>query len=379
MTSRRRVAVVTGARAEFGLLDPVMRAISAHDALDLAVIAAGAHLLPPAETVREVAAKYTIAAAVTMQTAGAHTRADDARSLGRGVAGFADAYERIRPAWVVVLGDRIEAFAAASAASVAGFAVAHIHGGDRAEGIADEAMRHAISKLAHLHLAATAQSAERLIRMGEPAERVRIVGSSAIDDLHAIAPMRDDDWRALGEPEAILLHHPIGRDDDAEAADTRAILEGLAGARVAALAPNFDPGRAGVLRAISDARSLGGIAAFADHLPRASFIAALRRLAAVGGALVGNSSAGLIEAAAIPVAALDIGPRQNGRERASNVIHIDAPAVGAVREAFARARSLDLSGSRHPYGAGDAGVRIAGALAATDPLAPGFSRKHNAY
>ncbi len=379
MTSRRRVAVVTGARAEFGLLDPVMRAISAHDALDLAVIAAGAHLLPPAETVREVAAKYTIAATVTMQTPGAHTRADDARSLGRGVAGFADAFEHIRPAWVVVLGDRIEAFAAASAASVAGFAVAHIHGGDRAEGIADEAMRHAISKLAHLHLAATAQSAERLIRMGEPAERVHIVGSPAIDDLHSIAPMCDDDWRALGEPEAIVLYHPIGRDDDAEAADTRAILEGLAGVRVAALAPNFDPGRAGVIRAISDARSHGGIAAHAEHLPRASFIAALRRLAAAGGALVGNSSAGLIEAAAIPIAALDIGPRQNGRERANNVIHIDAPAVGAVREAFARACSLDLSGSRHPYGAGDAGERIAGALAATDPLAPGFSRKHNAY
>ncbi len=379
MTAPRRVAVITGTRAEFGLLDTVMRAIATHDALELCVVVAGAHLLAPAETVREVAAKYTIAATVPMQTPGMHTRADDARSLGRGVAGFADAFELLRPAWVVVLGDRIEAFAAASAASVAGIAVAHIHGGDRAEGVADEAMRHAISKLAHLHLAATAMSAERLVRMGEPAERVRIVGSPAIDDLHAIAPMSDDDWRALGEPEAIVLHHPIGRDDDAEAADMRAILEGVAGLRVAALAPNSDPGRVGVIRAISDARSRGGISAFAEHLPRESFIGALRRLAAAGGALVGNSSAGLIEAAAIPVATLDIGPRQHGREHAENIVHIDTPTANTVREVFERARSIKLTTLRHPYGDGRSGERIASTLATFDPREPGFIRKHNTY
>src|SRR5205814_7191599 len=107
-------------------------------------------------------------------------------ATGRGIAGFARVFEEIRPDWVVVLGDRIEAFAAASAASIGGWALAHIHGGDRAEGIADEAMRHAITKLAHLHLAATPQSGERIARMGERPAHVHVVGSPALDELGSI-------------------------------------------------------------------------------------------------------------------------------------------------------------------------------------------------
>jgi UDP-N-acetylglucosamine 2-epimerase len=116
----------------------------------------------------------------------------------------------VSPDWVVVLGDRIEAFAAASAASIAGIAVAHIHGGDRAEGIADEAMRHAISKLSHLHCAGSEQSARRLIRMGEPARCVFATGSPAIDGLRAIKRLFAEQFAALGSPRAIVLMHPSG-------------------------------------------------------------------------------------------------------------------------------------------------------------------------
>ncbi|MBY0260816.1 MAG: UDP-N-acetylglucosamine 2-epimerase, partial [Phycisphaerales bacterium] len=142
-SKRLRVAVVTGTRAEFGLLRPVMDAIKARKDLQLLVVAGGAHLLAPARTIREVESAYTVAATVPMQRPGQTGRAADAAALGRGVSGFAKAFADLKPDWVVVLGDRIEALAAGSAASVAGIAVCHIHGGDRAEGIADEAMRHA--------------------------------------------------------------------------------------------------------------------------------------------------------------------------------------------------------------------------------------------
>lgn len=375
----RRVLVVTGSRAEFGLLEPVMRAVDAHPALDLRVAVAGSHLVGAARTGREVEARWPIAATVPMQGDEPRTRLADAAALGRGVVGFAGAIADLGPAWVVVLGDRIEAFAAAGAASVAGVAVAHLHGGDRAEGIADDAVRHAITKLAHLHLPATDESARRLIRMGEDPARVRVVGSPAIDDLARHEPMPDERWRALGQPEAALLLHPVGRDDDAEAADARAILESVRGVRPLALAPNHDPGRAGIDRVWREAHDRGEIAAFVEHLPRAEFVGLLKRLASSGGVLVGNSSAGLIEAAALRVPVVDIGPRQGGRQRPGNVLHVRSPTPENVRAALDEARRLDLADLDHPYGDGRAGPRVAAALAEIDPARPGFIRKRNAY
>ena len=127
-----------------------------------------------------------------------------------------DVFAQIKPHCVLVLGDRIEAFAGASAGSIGGFMLAHMHGGDRAEGIADEAMRHAITKLAHLHLPATQESADRIIAMGEHADGVHVVGSPAIDGLDAIPPLSDEKYAALGSLEIVFLMHPIGRADDAE-------------------------------------------------------------------------------------------------------------------------------------------------------------------
>ncbi len=243
--SIRRIAVVTGTRAEFGLLRPVMAAVDAHPALDLLVIAAGAHLIPPAETFREVKKAFPVADSVPMQKPGPASRLVDAEATGRGIARFARSFAAHRPDWVVVLGDRIEAFAAASAASIGGIALAHIHGGDRAEGIADEAMRHAITKLAHLHLPATEESAERIRRMGEPGERVHVVGSPAVDDLARFEPLGGDQWAELGSPAGLLLMHPIGRHAEEEEAATAAVIEGAVGAlgergRLLCLAPCSD-------------------------------------------------------------------------------------------------------------------------------------------
>lgn len=381
MSAAATIAVVTGTRAEFGLLRSTMRAINDRDDLALRVVVAGSHFLAPAETWREVAEEFEIAARVEMQRDDEpRDRVHDAFALGRGVKGFARAFRDLRPHGVLVLGDRIEAFAAAAAASVTGVPLAHVHGGDRAEGVADEAMRHAITKLAHVHFPATAASAERIARMGEPSERVFAVGSPAVDGLAQIQPMNDARYAELGAPDVVLSLHPIGRPDHAERADAESVLEGLTGRRVLALMPNHDAGRAGIVEALRAAS-----VRLVEHLPRDEFVALCKRVAIEGGLIAGNSSAGLIECAAITPAlpCVNVGPRQAGRERPASVVDAGTVTASGVAAALTQAARIDRERVGHPYGDGSTGVRIAETLARL-----GFSdastrermvRKRNAY
>lgn len=422
----RTIAVVTGTRAEFGLLRPVMRAIESHPALRLRVVAAGAHFLPPVRTIREVEHEFAVAAKVRMQRPRETGRAADAAALGRGAEGFARAFARLKPDWVVVLGDRIEAFAAASAASIGGLAVAHIHGGDRAEGIADEAMRHAITKLSHLHCAATKQSAERIRKMGERPEHVHVTGSPAIDGLDAIEPMSDREAKSLGDPRIVVLLHPVDRliegvlrvpklPESGVQKPPRAVrlsdwefaywtLQGRGGLpaepalgpcwnamprgikrpcpRELYLMPNHDPGRDGIIATLDRASSFTGNPIL-EHLPRDDFIALLKRMVQKRrGFLLGNSSAGLIECAALGVPVINVGPRQDGRERDRNVIDADPLDVRRYRAQLKRADTM--AGRLKPstrFGDGRAGARIAALLAETrlDPRSTSLLRKRNTY
>jgi UDP-hydrolysing UDP-N-acetyl-D-glucosamine 2-epimerase len=378
--TRYRVAAVTGSRADYGLLRPVMRAIAEHPQLELMVIPAGSHLVAPAETFHDVKRDFAIAQIVPMQIAGRHGRSEDVESLARGVGRFGRAFDQLRPDWVLVLGDRIEAFAAASAGSIGGRAVAHVHGGDRAEGVADEAMRHAITKLAHLHLAASPASAERLVRLGERPEHVLCTGSPALDELDATPPLDDAAYRELGEPNLVLVMHPTGRPVEVEEAVTSQVLLAVSGMRVLALHPNFDPGREGVLRAL-EAGAGGAMPDYTirTHLPRGQFVGLLKRLARTGGVMVGNSSAALIEAAALRLPAVDIGPRQAGRERFANVVHAEREQRESIVLALETALSIDRGKITHTLGDGSAGRRIAGALARVNPLDPDLLRKRCAY
>ncbi len=376
---RKTVAIVTGTRAEFGLLRPVIDAVRAHRGLRLKLIAAGSHFLPPARTIREVEAAYAVAARVLMQRAGRTGRHEDALATARGVEGFARAFAKIKPDWVVVLGDRIEAFAAASAASIAGIGVCHIHGGDRAEGIADEALRHAITKLAHLHCAATLKSARRIISMGERRESVHVTGSPAIDGLDRLAPLTESEFEAIGRPRGVVLMHPSGD----EAAD-RAFMRGVFDALVAnvidpalVLAPNADSGREVILDEIR--RRMGERYAttvhFREHLPRSVFVRMLR-MNPDGFVVIGNSSAGLIECAALGVRVVNLGHRQRGREQAKNVVNVPEPDGLAIMKAVLKAaRYRNWHKPGHPFGDGRAGPRIADLLAKTDPA--GLLRKRN--
>ncbi|MEM7575926.1 MAG: UDP-N-acetylglucosamine 2-epimerase [Planctomycetota bacterium] len=353
----RIAAVVTGTRADYGLLETVCRAIDQHAGLSLRLVVTGTHLTQ--RTLSDIA--FPVAAKVTMQKRDRFGRRADAAALGRGVSGLTEAFASIGPEFVVVLGDRIEAFAAASAASVMGIRVVHLHGGDRAEGVADEAMRHAITKLAHLHLPATAASGRRILKMGEQRETIRAVGSPAIDDLSTIS----------ADPEAndlIILVHPVGHDDATERRGMANVLAATSKCDRLVLSPNADPGRDGILNAIRDA----GIDPV-EHLPRRRFVSMLKG----ANAMVGNSSAGLIEAAACKTPCVNIGPRQNGRDKPNSVV--DATySPRSIRSALSQALRLDPRRFRHPYGKGDTGRKVADLLASID-LRKVPIRKLNAY
>lgn len=375
MSGKRPVAVVTGSRADFGLLRPVLRAIAAREELELLVFAAGSHLVPPATTLRDVKAEFHVAELIPMQTVGRVGRLADAESVGKGVSLTARAIERHRPEWIVVLGDRIEAFAAGSAAAVAGVGLAHIHGGDRAEGVADESMRHAITKLAHVHFAASRESHDRILRLGEPDERVYLVGSPAIDELASMEMMSEETWRDLGSPRTLALLHPAGLGDARERAIAAAVFDAaIESPPVLALMPNLDPGRDAVMGELIARQARMRVL---EHVPRAAFIGLLKKLASIGGVLIGNSSAGLIEAAAVGLRVIDVGPRQAGREQPPNVTHV-AESELAKLGALVRERPSSVPTS-HPFGDGHAGERIAEVLAKVDPSREGFTRKRNTY
>jgi UDP-hydrolysing UDP-N-acetyl-D-glucosamine 2-epimerase len=396
------VLFATGSRADYGLLVPVINAARADSRLVVLVAACGEHLLGPARTVRQVEADGAVDARVPMQRLSDRGRPDHALALARGVAGFARAIKDLDPDWVVVLGDRVEALAAASAASVSGVGLCHIHGGDRAEGIADEAMRHAITKLANLHCAATRASADRIVAMGEDPASVHVTGSPAVDglrkikalDARAVASLAraTPDVLAPSALRAVVLVHPDGRGPRELRAMARGavLLAWSLGAVPLVLAPNSDPGREHIVGAYDGlARSsplARGLMVRLDHLARETFVALLKRLATQTplGVLIGNSSAGLIEAAAIGLTSVNFGPRQNGRERADNVIDVPEPSGRAL--ALASDLLMVLlgegagggGGGPEPsalFGVGRAGLTIARLLATRSPTI----RKRNAY
>ncbi len=367
MEPMRTVAVITGSRADFGLLRSVMQAIDEHPTLELQVLAAGAHLLEPARTIQEVEAAFPLAAVIEMQREELTGRLADADAVGRGICGFTEHFARLEPDIALVLGDRIEAFAAAAAASIGGIRVAHVHGGDRAEGVADEAMRHAITKLAHIHLPATTASAERIIAMGEAAERVHVVGSPALDDLDRFAPLGSAPFEALGRPEIIFLLHPSAEPLEQQARQAQLAL-GLCRrhGRTLALMPNHDPGREAIAHAIAESPGPS-----VEHLPREQFIGLLKRVRV----LVGNSSAGLIEAAALGVASINLGPRQAGRERPEHVVDVPDWSPAAIERALREAAS-PAPRVHHPYGDGQSGTRIAEVLAGCDFETHGLAKRN---
>ncbi|CAN7274111.1 UDP-N-acetylglucosamine 2-epimerase [Brevundimonas sp. LjRoot202] len=377
----RKVCYISGTRADFGLMRSALTAVHEHPALDLSVIVTGMHLSQAhGNTVAEIEASgLRICARVPVPLEPA-TGATMARNLGTMLGAFVDVMEVERPDIVLLLGDRGEMLAGALAGIHLNIPVAHIHGGERS-GTVDEPVRHAISKLSHLHFTATEAARERLVRMGEDPAHIQVTGAPGLDDLvEAGAPDRDATVRAHGldpaRPFALLMYHPVLQEAATAADDITAILAALQAAdlQILALMPNADAGSDGVRAALSSARGAPGLVLH-DHLARPDFIAAM----ACADLMVGNSSAGIIEAASFGTPVLNIGPRQNLRERNANILDVAVAAElgDGIRAMLTKGRFPATNIYRRP-GGGRAADRIADALAAA-VLDEGLLMKVNRY
>jgi UDP-hydrolysing UDP-N-acetyl-D-glucosamine 2-epimerase len=356
---RLHVAVVTGTRAEFGIFRPVLDAIAGEKSLRMQLIVTGMHLQRRfGNTIDDIrAAGYPIAATVPM-----YGNSDSpAEALARGTMGLARAYRRLNSDLVFVLGDRLEILAAASAALAEQKLIAHLHGGETAPGQWDEQIRHAISKMAHVHFAATAAAGRRIRQMGENPASIHVTGAPALDlATRAAARMKATRSRPV---RPLLVLHPSTPDDALEYRHTmlvlRALLGRFPGTPITAVGPNNDPGHRGILRAYRDCREQVQLLM---SVPQDLFWGLMHEHSL----LVGNSSSGIIEAATFGCAVINIGPRQSGRERSANVL--DVPfSPGAISAAIDRvlsdkplARRIALA--KNVYGDGRAAPRIAAAL-----------------
>src|SRR5258705_6989898 len=246
---QRRICFVTGSRAEFGLMQSTLRAIQSHPKLKLQIIATGMHLDPahgkPLSNICEAdfAIDVTIPWSPSSQSA-----VSTAAATGQAIAALAEAFKKLKPDIVLVVGDRVEAFAAASAAHISQIPIAHIHGGDRALGQIDDSLRHAISKLSHIHFPATRQSAQRLLKLGEDKFRIHSVGSPGLDNILETAADSGD----VSGRFALIMFHPTSPDVHSEESVAGEILSAVLGAdfeRMVIFQPNNDPGCQGIRRA----------------------------------------------------------------------------------------------------------------------------------
>lgn len=365
--AKRTICVVTGSRADYGLLFWVMKAIQQDTALQLQVAVTGMHLAPEFGMTQHAieADGFPISARVDSLVSGDSPVAV-AKSIGLGVIGFADALERLRPDIVVLLGDRFEVFAAAQAALIAKIPVAHIAGGDLTEGALDDAIRHAITKMAHLHFVTNAAAEARVRQLGEDARCVFNVGSPGLDTVrHAKLLSRGELEAALGlslrARNLLVTFHPATLARGSSTPYLAALLAALD-----ALGDEF-----GIVftKANADAegrtfnRMLAAHVAarpncrLFDSLGQQLYLSLMRHVDAV----VGNSSSGLYEAPTLRKPAVNIGDRQKGRLRAASVLDC-APTAEAIEHTIRAALALDCSQVTNPYGDGHSAERIVAAL-----------------
>ena len=373
--NRQRICVVTGSRAEYGLLYWVLHDLRADPGVELQIIATGMHLAPEhGLTVREIEADgFTVTRRVETLLS-SDSPGSVAKSVGLGVIGLSDALAALTPDVVVVLGDRFEILAVAQACLFHRIPLAHIAGGDVTEGAFDESIRHAITKMAHVHLVTNEEAARRVRQMGEDPTRVHVVGSPGLDHLRRRSLLTRLELEAelgapLGVRNLLVTFHPVTLDENEGMGEFDALLGALAATqpdtRLWFTRPNADTGG----RAMA-ARLDAFAARHAERTRVYTSLGQLRYLSLMAqvDAVVGNSSSGLYEAPSFGIATVNVGDRQRGRLAAGSVLHCKAEQ-GAIAEALQHALSLDCTGVINPYGDGHSAPRIVRALRALPPAA----------
>ncbi len=370
----KKIAVVTGSRADYGLLNPVIRKISEDPGLSLQLMVTGSHLSRThGMTVKEIELDgFRIAAKVKLSLADDSPKAT-AFAVAEAVEGFAREYARLKPDIITVLGDRFEIFGAVAAAVPLSVPVAHLHGGERTLGAFDEMFRNAITQMSAIHFPATRQYAERVIRMGADPRAVFCTGSPAVDNILSARLIGKKELLAVlglgGSAEiGIMTYHPVTMKKDSGIGELDRLLGSISSLKDiywVITMPNSDPGNSAVRSRIArHVRENPRSAKAFDSLGRIKYLS-LMKCASV---MAGNSSSALIEAASFGLPAVNIGDRQKGRIRGANVVDVPSCSKAALKKAFDKALSgpfrRSAAKAANPYGDGHAACRIVKALKA---------------
>lgn len=366
----RKICVITGTRADYGLLRWVMQGIYDDPTLTLQIIATGMHLSPEFGLTYEAIVNdgFKIDRKIEMLVS-SDTAVGAAKSIGLGLIGFADALSELQPDLVVVLGDRFEIFAAVAAALVARIPVAHIHGGEVTEGAFDEAFRHSVTKMSHLHFVATQEYGQRVIQLGEQPNRVFLVGGLGIDNIKRLKLLdRAELEHALdfkfGLKSLLITFHPATL-DPANASDQMeellAALGSLPDTNLIFTMPNADVAGRGLVHLIEQFVARNSNARAYSSLGQLRYLSCIAQVDGV----VGNSSSGLLEVPSLKKGTINIGDRQRGRLQADSVIQCE-PERGSIAAALKRLYSADFQltvrGVRNPYGDGGASEKVVAVL-----------------
>jgi UDP-hydrolysing UDP-N-acetyl-D-glucosamine 2-epimerase len=373
--SRRRVCIVVNSRANYGRIKSVLQAVRAHPSLELQLVVGASALLYRFGNVREVMARDGFVPDATVYTiVEGETPTTMAKSTGLAIMELATIFENLAPTIVLTVADRFETMATAIAASYMNISLAHTQGGE-VTGSIDESVRHAITKLAHIHFPATKHAADNVMRMGEPAATVHMTGCPSIDaiaelDLSLSADLFER-YKGVGpaldpaNPYLVVLQHPVTTEYGHGLEQIAETVEAIrsTGMQTAWLWPNVDAGSDDVSKGLRMFREANPTAPV--HFYRNFSVEDYARLIANCACLIGNSSSALREGAFLGVPAVNIGTRQQGREHASNVVHApyDRAAIGgAIRRQLVHGKYPRSS----LFGDGKAGQRIAEVLAQTD-------------
>jgi len=371
----RKICIITGTRAEYGLLYWLMKAIQDDPALELQVIATGMHLSPEFGLTWQQIEKdgFGINKKIEMLLS-SDTPVGVTKAMGVAMLGFADAFEELKPDLAVLLGDRYELLSASSAALIARIPIAHLHGGETTEGAFDEAIRHSITKMSHFHFTATAEYRRRVIQLGESPERVFNVGGLGIDNIKKLNLLSRQEFEksidfTLNKKNLLITFHPVTLEQNTSEQQFDALLKAvdqLEETNLIFTRPNSDTYGRILIRMIDEY--------VLNHLEKAvvyTSLGQLRYLSALQyvDATVGNSSSGLIEVPSFKTGTINIGDRQKGRIKADSVIDCapDEQSISkAVHSLYSDAFQTKLKQVKNPYGQGGASLKTKEVLKTCD-------------
>ncbi|BFG70380.1 UDP-N-acetylglucosamine 2-epimerase [Sediminibacterium sp. KACHI17] len=371
----RKICVVTGTRAEYGLLYWTMKSISDDPLLKLQVCVTGMHLASEfGLTYKEIESDgFTIDEKVEILLS-SDTTIGISKSIGLGIISFAEVFQRLSPDVILILGDRFEIFAAASAAMVCKIPIAHCHGGESTEGLIDESIRHAVTKMSHLHFTASEEYRNRVIQLGEEPSRVFNVGALGIENINRLTLLDRKAFEEsigfnLGKKSIIVTFHPVTLENATSEKQFQALLDAILyfeDLKIIFTKPNADTdGRVIIQMIDSFVRAHPNKATAAISLGQLKYLSSLQFVDAV----VGNSSSGLIEVPSFKKPTINIGDRQRGRMRAISVIDCEPERnsiIKAIQTAFSTEFLEKVKEMKNPYGNGNSSTMIIDQLKATN-------------